>query len=725
MPSEVPFDDCLSVDDRIDECCDAFEAAWRNGKRPKIGDFISSLDAVYRDRLFRELLMVDCEWRRSVGESCSASWYRNEFPEFAAEIDATSELQAATTSSREVKQLSDWRPGRRIAHFELLERLGSGAMGDAWKASDTRLKRDVTIKVPHHPSFSRSDGQRFWREGQATGQLKHPRLASVHSIESDGERFFLVAAFVEGKNLRDYTREKKLRHEEIARICAGIGEALQPAHDEGVIHRDLKPANIIIDPHGLPHVIDFGLAKSLGAENELTLHGELIGTPAYMSPELAVGDGSKADARTDVYSLGVILFEMLAGRCPFEGGQASVIGQIVTCEPPSLRAISEAIPRDLAAICLKAMEKVPADRYSSIREMAGDLRRFLDGAPVVARRASPLKHGYRWIRRHWAIASLLLFTLVIVSASAMAIASLKNQNKLIAGFRPVRITTTPTAASRAIVPIDPTTNDPISDPAAIMRPAKTTPLTVELKPGTYLIEAVVPHDGGFDVFEAYRTVPTLNVKSKGDARFKERLGLEPDTCLFSDIVVSRSVDNSDGLVEIVVSEAARKMNPLLAKRIYVDAAQTTVADLRSNPKSSETMKSTEGGEFYITYHQAMRWAEAKQMRIPSAADYDVIIDAAKSGNARWVRTGKPALIEDLFDSYPEWTTTILPTSNVGGNGVARYLRKMHILKGSRKLSGAPLVDTWVDGTLMADAEAPPSIVSVRGVRSATPRFVRP
>ena len=245
MPSEVPFDDCLSVDDRIDECCDAFEAAWRNGKRPKIGDFISSLDAVYRDRLFRELLMVDCEWRRSVGESCSASWYRNEFPEFAAEIDATSELQAATTSSREVKQLSDWRPGRRIAHFELLERLGSGAMGDAWKASDTRLKRDVTIKVPHHPSFSRSDGQRFWREGQATGQLKHPRLASVHSIESDGERFFLVAAFVEGKNLRDYTREKKLRHEEIARICAGIGEALQPAHDEGVIHRDLKPANIM------------------------------------------------------------------------------------------------------------------------------------------------------------------------------------------------------------------------------------------------------------------------------------------------------------------------------------------------------------------------------------------------------------------------------------------------------------------------------------------------
>ena len=210
-------------------------------------------------------------------------------------------------------------------------------MGQAWKAWDTQLRRNVTIKLPHNHHLAENDLKRFLRESEAVAKLSHPQLSSIYEMRPIENTFYIVARYVEGANLRDFVDGRQLSYSAIADLCAKTGDALQHAHDAGVIHRDLKPANIIVGPDDLPHIIDFGLAKIDNADHDLTMNGELLGTPAYMSPELASGHGDKAGSGTDIYSLGVILYELLTGRCPFKGSRGEVVSQIVACDavPPA------------------------------------------------------------------------------------------------------------------------------------------------------------------------------------------------------------------------------------------------------------------------------------------------------------------------------------------------------------------------------------------------------
>ncbi len=204
-----------------------------------------------------------------------------------------------------------------IGHFELIERIGVGGFGSVWKARDRQLDRTVAVKIPRRGDLSPDETEKFLREARAAAQLQHPNIVAIHEVGVTNDTIFLVSDYIRGVSLSDRLSSKQLfSSREAATLCAKLASALHHAHQLSVIHRDIKPANVMIDAAGEPHIMDFGLAKREVGEVTMTVEGQVLGTPAYMSPEQARGDGDKATRRSDVYSLGVVLFELLTGELP-------------------------------------------------------------------------------------------------------------------------------------------------------------------------------------------------------------------------------------------------------------------------------------------------------------------------------------------------------------------------------------------------------------------------
>ncbi|MCO6455747.1 MAG: protein kinase [Pirellulaceae bacterium] len=291
------------------------------------------------------------------------------------------------------------RRTRTIGSFELIEQLGVGTFGSVWKAKDTQLDRFVAIKTPRKEQLNGREAELFLRDARAAAQLRHPNIVAVHEVGRSEGTIYISMDYVDGADLAEWLQSRPLSPRDAAALMVKVASAIQHAHERGIIHRDLKPANVMMDRKGEPHITDFGLAKRNTGEITMTIDGATIGTPAYMSPEQAAGKAHQADGRSDIYSLGVILYELLTGTRPFRGDQRMLIVQILEDSPPPPRRLNSRVPRDLETICLKCLRKEPDRRYATAGELAADLGRWMNDEPIVARPVHLVERAWIWCRK--------------------------------------------------------------------------------------------------------------------------------------------------------------------------------------------------------------------------------------------------------------------------------------------------------------------------------------
>ncbi len=304
------------------------------------------------------------------------------------------------------------RPTQTIQYFgdyQLIQEIARGGMGVVFAARQVSLNRVVAVKRMLETALATPEQvRRFRAEAEAAASLRHPHIVGIFEIgEHEGQHYFSME-YIEGRNLAELVRDGPLAPRRAAELLRTIAAAVDYAHGHGILHRDLKPSNVIVDEHDQPHLTDFGLAKLLTGDKDLTLSGQALGTPSYMSPEQGAGQRATIGPGSDVYSLGAVLYHLLTGRPPFVAeSPMETLRQAKEVEPVAPCALNASVPPDLETICLKCLAKQSARRYATAKELADDLERFLRGEPIHARPVTHLERAWRWCHREPALAGAI------------------------------------------------------------------------------------------------------------------------------------------------------------------------------------------------------------------------------------------------------------------------------------------------------------------------------
>ena len=317
------------------------------------------------------------------------------------------------------------KPANKFGKYTLLHEIGRGGMSVVWEAFDNNLRRRVAVKFLTGYHAGRVPGEapqeddtllRFYREAQTAAQLHHSNIIQIFEVNVFEGKHYIAMEFIEGDSLEELLEKGSWARNDLIRILGSISRAVHFAHEKGILHRDVKPGNIMIDRSGQPRVMDFGLARNVQEHRQLTLSGVAIGTPSYMSPEHAQGSKGQLDPRSDVYSLGAVLYEIITGMPPFTGSNPmEVMLAVVQEEPLGPRKIRPEIPKELEAVCLYAIRKEPERRYGTAAAFADDLNRFLRGEPVRARSGIS---RLEWARKIGALAGIVILVLVLLGGTA-------------------------------------------------------------------------------------------------------------------------------------------------------------------------------------------------------------------------------------------------------------------------------------------------------------------
>ena len=306
---------------------------------------------------------------------------------------------------------------RYFGDYELIQEIARGGMGVVYKARQKSLNRIVAVKMILSGQLAGEvEVKRFRTEAEAAANLQHPNIVAIHEVGEHEGRHYFSMDYVEGKNLADHCAGKPLSANQVAGLVKTIAEAVQYAHQRGILHRDLKPQNVLLDERGQPRITDFGLAKNIEQEGSLTVTGAVLGSPNYMAPEQAAGKQGEVGPASDVYALGAILYHLLTGRAPFVGETpVATMMKVIAEDPAPPRKQNPSLPADLETVCLKCLEKRPEKRYATARALMEDLQRFLNGEPVLAKPASPWRKAWHWLRRRpWLLVIFLSVGLVLL-----------------------------------------------------------------------------------------------------------------------------------------------------------------------------------------------------------------------------------------------------------------------------------------------------------------------